>query len=89
MTSFSLTAKSDVLFKKTSQLSSHNCPMEMREALLRPGRMMAVDARSVREEDNGRLPDDDEEMVSPLGRRTDGPMLGRRLERTDVSSSLQ
>ena len=43
----------------------------------------------MREENNGRLTDDDEEMVSPLGRRTDGPMLGRRLERTDLSSSLQ
>ena len=75
--------------KKTSQLSSHNCPMEIRKALLSPGRIMAVDARSVREEDNGRLPDDDEEIVSPLRRSTDGPTTGLIWERTEASSSRQ
>ena len=62
------------MFERTSQLSSHNWPMEMREALLRPGRIMAVEARAVSDEDNGRKPDWEDEILSPLGRRTDGPM---------------
>ena len=89
ITSSSLTAKSDVLLRYTSQLSSHNCPMEIREALLSPGRIIADDARLVKDEDNGRLPDDVEEMDSPLGRRTDGPTIGRIFESTEVSSSRQ
>ena len=63
--------------------------MEIREALLSPGRIIADDARLVKDEDNGRLPDDVEEMDSPLGRRTDGPTIGWIFERTEVSSSRQ
>ena len=84
MSSF-LTATSYVLFKNTSQLSSHNCPMDISEALFKLGRIMAVDARSVRHECNGRVPALVEDIFSPFGRRTDEPRLSRMLERTRKS----
>ena len=89
ITSLSLTAKSDVLLKSTPQLSSHNCPIEIREELLSPGRTIADDARFVSDDDNGRLPDEVEEIDSPFGRRTDGPTIGCMFERTEVSESRQ
>ena len=89
MTSLSLTTRSEVLSKRTSQLSSHSCPMDISKALLRLGRIIAVDVRSVRDEDNGRLPDLEGEILLPLGRRIDGPVLGQMLERTNEPCSFQ
>ena len=63
--------------------------MEINEALFRLGRIMAVDARSVRHEGNRRVPALVEEILSPFGRRTDGPRLDRMVERTWESWSLQ
>ena len=75
MISLFLTERSVDLFKYTSQISSHNCPIEMSEALFRFGRIMAMDAFVNSWDDSGKTPDCVDDMSSPFGRRTDGPVL--------------
>ena len=70
-----LTAKSVDLFKYTSQVSSHNYPIEIREALFKLGMIMAVNACVYNWDDNGRTPDCVDDINSPFGRKTDGPEL--------------
>ena len=70
-----LAAKSVDLFKYTLHVSSHNCPIEIREALFKYRRIMAVDTSVDNCDDNGRTPVYVDDMSSPFGRKTYGPEL--------------
>ena len=75
--SLSLTAKSMCLFKYTSQSSSHSCPIDMSDALFKPGRIIAVEAMTDNLFDIGIIPLFVDEILSLFSSSNKGPEMFR------------
>ena len=71
--STSFIAYSFFVIKSTLQLSSHNCPIDIKDKLLSSGRTITVFATSDSFFESGKIHFSSEEMVEASGRMTEGP----------------
>ena len=77
------------LVKTTVHLSSHSCPIEIKDALWRLGSTVALRAAVDNLGERGRVPCSDGTRVLLSGNVTFTPLCGRVFARQCLSSSLQ
>ena len=69
--------------------NTHNCPIEIKDALFSLGKTTAVFAFVLKDSDRGKTPCWLEDIVWRLGNKTNGPFLSCSCDRQDTSSCRQ